>query len=55
MTGGVEFVRGGAVGVLVEELIEQRNDVGGGPFGLPGAERDRDGQAGRLAAAEPDV
>ncbi len=55
VTCGVEFVGGRAVGVLFEELIEQRHGIGGGPVGLPGAERDGDAQAGCLAAAEPDV
>lgn len=45
----------GAVGVVVEEFVEQRDDGGRGSLGLPRAERDGEGQAGGLAAAEPDV
>jgi hypothetical protein len=53
--GGVEGGGGFAVGVVVEELVEQGEHAGGGLPGFPGRRRDRDGQAGGLAAAEPDV
>ena len=55
VTGGVERVGGLGVGVVVEEPVEHGDGVGVGLAGLPGAGRDRDGQAGGLAAAEPDV
>src|SRR6516165_1325589 len=53
--GGVE--RGGClgVGVVVKQPVERGDDRGIGLPGLPGRRRDRDGKAGDLAAAEPDV
>ena len=53
--GGVELLGGLGVGVIVEELVEHLEGVGVGLAGLPGVERDRDREAGRLAAAEADV
>jgi len=53
--GGVEGGGGLGVGVVVEQPVELSDDRGIGLPGLPGWGRDRDGQAGDLAAAEPDV
>ena len=53
--GGVELGGGLGVGVIVKELVEQLEGVGVGLAGLPGVERDRDGEAGCLPAAEADV
>jgi hypothetical protein len=52
---GVELLGDLGVGVVVEELADQREGVGVGLAFLPGVERDRDRQAGRLPAAEADV
>jgi len=53
--GGVEVLGGFGVGVIVEQAVEHRECVGVGLSCLPGVERDRDREAGRLAAAEADV
>lgn len=55
VTGAVERVGDLGVGVLVEEPVEQREGFGVGLAGLPRGRRDRDGEAGGLAASEPDV
>ena len=53
--GGVELGGCLGVGVIVEELVEQRDRVGVGLSLLPGVQRDRDCQAGGLPGAEADV
>ena len=53
--GGVELFGGLAVGVIVEQSVEHREGVGVGLSCFPGAERDRDREAGGLPAAEADV
>jgi hypothetical protein len=53
--GRVELLGGFGVGVIVEELVEHPERVGVGLSCLPGVERDRDREAGRLATAEADV
>ena len=55
VTGGVELLGGLGVGVVVEEPVEHCEGVGVGLAGLPGGGRDRDREAGGLAAAEADV
>ena len=55
MPGVVEGVGGVGVGVVIEEPVEQCERVGVGLAGLPGLEWDRGGEAGGLAAFEPDV
>ena len=52
---GVELLGGFGVGVIVEQAVEQLEGVGVGLPCLPGVERDRDREAGRLAAAEADL
>ena len=55
MTCGVESVGNLAVGVLVQELVEQGHGRRRGlPF-LPGGRWDGNGQAGGLTPAESDV
>src|SRR3954470_5672172 len=53
--GGVEGFGGVGVGVVVEQLVEQRERVGVRLARLPGLGRDREREAGDLAAAEADV
>jgi len=53
--GGVELFGGLGVGVIVEQPVEHREGAGVGLAGLPGVQRDRDREGGRLAAAEADV
>lgn len=53
--GGVEGRGHLSVGVVVEEPVEQGEGGGVGLVELPGRGRDRDGEAPRLAALEPDV
>ena len=55
VTGGVERVGGLGVGVGVEVPVERGEGVGVGLAELPGLGRNRDGEAGGLPAAEPDV
>ena len=55
MAGGVERGGGLGVGVVFQELVERGECLGAGLAELPGRGRDRDVQAGGLAAAEPDV
>ncbi len=55
MPGGVEAVGCFAVGVIVEETVEQGERVGVGLAGLCRGRGDRDGEAGGLPAAEADV
>ena len=55
VTAGVEHVGGLGVGVGVQEPIECGEGVGAGLTDLPGLGRDRNGEAGGLPAAEPDM
>ena len=55
MPGRVEDFGGLSVGVVVEEAVELLEGVSVGLTGLPGCERDGDGEAGGLSAFEADV
>ena len=52
---GVQHRRDRAVGVLIEKLVDQRDDVCAGLTKLPGVERLRQRACGRRATSKADV